>query len=439
MSAARAVDRAEPGARGALAASLAAVAESGIIFIPVAVALRGSAVKGSGGPLGSYPAFMVLFALGVAAATAGRRFRWFGPASVAVAVAAGLVQSLEFGSSRPSSVVFATALALVVVLRAVMLALRDWRDPIQASFGWGAGVLLVEVLVAAREGWGPFLAVIVPVFFVASLASRAASLRLAEGVEAVGKTSVPWFSLGGVLAGVVVALGTAAAFLGGQGGLLERLGRIIPLALSSIILGLTFVVAQILKPVGWVLHALGFNRPDLSSVFARLRRTAHGLQQTFSSSSHTGLVQRLLGLAALAAVVFLLAWLVLRQRRFFAERRRLLPELVEPTPAPPPPVRSRHRERVRRRRELPQDTVRRWYAEILLEMERTGSPRTPWQTPGEYLAATGDSLPASAGSFTALTRAYEDVRYGRRPVAPADLDRLEAHRGMVLQELREKR
>ena len=93
---------------------------------------------------------------------------------------------------------------------------------------------------------------IVPVFFVASLASRAASLRLAEGVEAVGKTSVPWFSLGGVLAGVVVALGTAAAFLGGQGGLLERLGRIIPLALSSIILGLTFVVAQILKPVGWV-------------------------------------------------------------------------------------------------------------------------------------------------------------------------------------------
>ena len=115
------------------------------------------------------------------------------------------------------------------------------------------------------------------------------------------------------------------------------------------------------------------------------------------------------------------------------------PELVEPAPAPVPPARSRQRERVRRRRELPQDTVRRWYAEILLEMERTGSPRTPWQTPGEYLAATGDSLPASAGSFTALTRAYEDVRYGRRPVAPADLDRLEAHRGTVLQELRERR
>jgi len=262
--------------------------------------------------------------------------------------------------------------------------------------------------------------VIVPVFFVASLASRAASLRLAEGVEAVGKTSVPWFSLGGVLAGVVVALGTAAAFLGGQGGLLERLGRIIPLALSSIILGLTFVVAQILKPVGWVLHALGFNRPDLSSVFARLRRTAHGLQQTFSSSSHTGLVQRLLGLAALAAVVFLLAWLVLRQRRFFAERRRLLPELVEPAPAPPPPVRSRHRERVRRKRELPQDTVRRWYAEALIALERLGLAKPPARTPGEYLGDVTRTFPACAPGFTALTRAYEDVRYGSvRMEAPA--------------------
>jgi hypothetical protein len=389
--------------------------------------------------MGSYPAFAALFALGVAAATAGRRSRWFGAWAVAVAVMVGVLQALAFGSARPASVGFAIGLALLVALRAVMLALRDWRDPIQASFGWGAGVLLVEVVVASREGWGPLLAVIVPVFFVASLASRAASIRLAEGAEAVGRTAIPWFSLGGALAGVVVVLGAASAFLGGQGGLLERLGRIIPLALSSIIVGLTFVLAQILKPVGWVLHALGFHRPDLSSVFQRLRHTAHAIQQTFTSSSQPGLVQRLLGLATLAAVLFLLAWLVLRQRRFFAERRRLLPELVEPAPAPEPPARGRRRERVRRRRELPEDTVRRWYAEILLEMERKGSPKAPWQTPGEYLAATGGSLSSAAGSLTALTRAYEDVRYGRRDVPRHDLDRLEAHRGIVLQELRERR
>jgi hypothetical protein len=42
-----------------------------------------------------------------------------------------------------------------------------------------------------------------------------------------------------------------------------------------------------------------------------------------------------------------------------------------------------------------------------------------------------------APSLTALTRAYEDVRYGSRVMAADRLDRLEAHRGVVLLGLRD--
>ena len=130
---------------------------------------------------------------------------------------------------------------------------------------------------------------------------------------------------------------------------------------------------------------------------------------------------------------------MIRQRRRWLERRRSWPELVEPRPTPPaPPATSRRRERSRRRRELPQDTVRRWYAEALIQMERSGVAKAPSQTPGEYLRRAEEAFPASAGSFAALTRAYEDVRYGGRVVMPERLRRLEAHRSEILRALRER-
>jgi hypothetical protein len=260
---------------------------------------------------------------------------------------------------------------------------------------------------------------------------------MGEGAEAVGRTAIPWLGVGGILAGVVVALGALAALVGGQGGLFERLGRVIPIALSGIIIALTFVVAQVMKPVGWVLHLLGFHRPDVSPLIRRLRRAARGLQQAFGSTSHVGFAQRVLGMVVLVALLLFLAWLVVRQRRRWLERQRLFPELVEPRPAPVLPARTRHKERVRRRRELPQDTVRRWYAETLLEMERKGVARPRWQTPGEYLREAEAAFPDTAASFAALTRAYEDVRYGNRVIGPERLDRMEAHRDVVLRVLRE--
>src|SRR5439155_24234523 len=66
-----------------------------------------------------------------------------------------------------------------------------------------------------------------------------------------------------------------------------------------------------------------------------------------------------------------------------------------------------------RRRELPADTVRRWYAEMLLTLENFGLPKPSWQTPGEFLRTVAVAYPEAVPGFEALTRAYEDVRYGR--------------------------
>ena len=88
------------------------------------------------------------------------------------------------------------------------------------------------------------------------------------------------------------------------------------------------------------------------------------------------------------------------------------------------------------RRELPDDMVRRWYAQALLALERRGIQKPPSVTPGEYLIEVAAALPALADEFTALTRAYEEVRYGNRTFDAASLARLEPHQALLMTEVR---
>jgi hypothetical protein len=92
-----------------------------------------------------------------------------------------------------------------------------------------------------------------------------------------------------------------------------------------------------------------------------------------------------------------------------------------------------------RRRELPAETVRRWYAEALLVLERKGLPRPAGVTPDEYLRMVGAAFPECRHGFHALTRAYERVRYGSRPLSPEDLGELEPRRGHVMEVLQRAR
>src|SRR6266540_4132641 len=138
-----------PWIRGsALPAALAAAAEAGLGFLPAELVARHSALGPTGGLLAWYPAFAV--------------------------------QATLWGRGGLGGALVAVGLFLAVGARMATLVFRDWRDPVDASIGWGAAALLGEVALAPAVGWGAELWPIVVVFFAGSLASRAASVRLAE-------------------------------------------------------------------------------------------------------------------------------------------------------------------------------------------------------------------------------------------------------------------
>ena len=90
------------------------------------------------------------------------------------------------------------------------------------------------------------------------------------------------------------------------------------------------------------------------------------------------------------------------------------------------------------RRTLPADRVRRWYAEILLALERRGVEKEPAHTPGEFASAVTGIYPECGGSFLAITRAYEDVRYGAARLDRDALRDLDGHHRSVLAAIRKR-
>jgi hypothetical protein len=120
--------------------------------------------------------------------------------------------------------------------------------------------------------------------------------------------------------------------------------------------------------------------------------------------------QRLLGLVAFVAIGYALYRALRRARpRLGAEEPRSPRAQVSAGPlevedVPPP--------RPRIRRELPADAVRRLYAEALLALRRLDLRKEPSLTPAEFAPEVAAARPECAEDFIALTRAYEDVRYG---------------------------
>jgi hypothetical protein len=101
-------------------------------------------------------------------------------------------------------------------------------------------------------------------------------------------------------------------------------------------------------------------------------------------------------------------------------------------PAPPDVV-----ERTTRR-EPPADRVRRWYAEVLAALARRGVQKDPSLTPAEFGPQMSAAYPECAEAFGALTRAYEDVRYGSLQLDRAGLRRMEEHRKTILTSIRRR-
>jgi hypothetical protein len=418
-----------------LPAALAAAAEAAVLFLPLK-ALAADAVDATGGPMLFYPFFLFLFVGAVALSTALRRFKGV-PSAVAVgAVAVGASQAL-WGSRDLLGMVAAVVLALLLGIRVAMLALRDWRDPLRVAFGVGVGVLLGEVIIAAggTAGWRPFLPALIGQFFLAGLGSRAASVRLANRPqrETVDEREPRrWLKASLVIVAGLGALLVVAALLGRQGGALQWVGQGVFRLGTNLIGWMAFLLAKaLLRPLNWVITSLHFDLEPLSRAAENLegfRRTAP--RRGMGASA----LNRFLGLLFFVLfAVFLLR--ALRRYRELVERYRPVDSHEPQANATPYQVLRARRHRRRYGPELPEDTVRRWYAQALLSLQRLGLTKPPSETPDEYLRDVTKSVPACAAEFTVLTRAYEDVRYGNRRLEPAAIERLEPHRMLLMKTL----
>lgn len=389
--------------------------------------------RATAGPMASYPIFLVVFTMGVALATAFRRSLLAKVGIPVAAVVVGAAQATVWGRGGLSAVGTIEILSLILALRVAVMAVRDWREPIAESFGLGTVVLLGEVsFIAPTEPLGGLLPVIAVMFFAGSLASRAASVWLANRPE---PTRLPIAQAhphrsAVVLLGVLgVALGIGVA-LGVPGGPAQVSGGFVYGWVALAIAFVAGLLAAVLLPIlSWFLGLI-----NVSIHAQAVKETIQQIKPEQNPTAGGAPIERIIG-----AVVFILILLLL----FRAIRRQwklLQPEEPGPEQEPEPqmdyvPKLRRRRRTPRIRRELPVDTIRRWYAEALLALERLGLPKPPSRTPGEYLPTVARAFPESARGFTALTRAYEQVRYGSVALDRDAVGRLEVERDVAMQAL----
>jgi hypothetical protein len=417
--------------RSAVPAALAAVAEGGALFLVVRLFVEESVVS-TGGPLVSFPAFLALFVATVAAGAALRGLPAVPAAIVVAATAVGVLQATWWGSGEAAPTMFTVILSLGVGLRAVTLAFRDWRNPASGALGWGAAMVLLLVLIGSFGGFDDLLPVVVPVFFLGHLASRAAIVWLYAGTG-------PTARRGGGRAARMAAIALLAllamfllvALLGGRGGGITVLGRLLDPVVGLVVGVVVFLMVQLARPLLWLADRIGIDAEGVRLFFERLQRRA--AQRDDELIQRDSGPERLIGLVILVLLALLIVWLIHRQRDRL--RRATADASGEEEPADrrdlAPPARPRRRVRVGRR-ELPENVVRRWYAEALIALEGLGVPRASWATPAEYLDAAAAAYPAVGSDLGALTRAYEDVRYGGRGIDRDGLQRLQPRVGSLM-------
>jgi Domain of unknown function (DUF4129) len=411
-----------PDAREIRACALAALAECGVVYLPLHLMLTES--RGVSFSLVGY-------ALPFAAAYVGATVLacWFRSSSTlatSAAVVAVLV-GLAVGHGDVNTSVFALALALVVGFRVVTLGIRDWRTPLHAEIGWFAVALGFEAVIASggEPGWRPLLVVLVPVFFVSSLASRASTVWTSGGVHDLDEhVRAAWIRRAVVATLALVGAMAAAVVLSVRGGLFDRIGSALTPFANAVASFVAWVLGQAARPFFWLVDRLGIDPQAVRDFFARLRRGGLGRRlEEQAQRPGAALWQRLLGLAVFLGIAFALYRLIRRARPILSPDERPGPAIdtfgstLPDDGAPSGPGRFR--------RELPADAVRRWYAETLLALELRGIVKEPSVTPSEFAPDVADAYPAGREAFLELTHAYEDVRYGSLRLDRAELTALE--------------
>ncbi|MGZ5212951.1 MAG: DUF4129 domain-containing protein, partial [Actinomycetota bacterium] len=423
--------------RVAVAAAVpAALAEAAVLCLPVHNVVTGGA--GATIPVAVFlPLLLAAFAVAVALVT---RYRSSSRVASLVAVAA-VASGVLLARGGVQREVFTILVFLLVGLRAVALGFRDWREPIAGSFLIGAVALAVAsvVGVAAPQDWGPPLIVVMPVFFVGSLVSRAVSVWMSDDAEELRPDERERWLRRAVTATLWVPVAMAAAVgLGLRDGALDHLGSFLAPAGNALVSLLVFVFAQLSRPIFWLVDKLGIDPEGARRVLDRVQQSAARARgRAAEQVGHPSLIGRVLGLTLFALAV----WALIRSMR------RLTPESVEsdrpaelPAAAvtsgtlPEPPLAA---PRIARR-EPPADRVRRWYGEVLSALARRGMDKDPALTPAEFAPEVAAAYPETARDLDALTRAYEDVRYGSALLDRATLRELDANRRRIIAALRRR-
>jgi hypothetical protein len=418
----------KPEPRELRACALAALAESGVLALPLWLILT----ETRGLNVGVMALAVPFVAAYVGGAVLACRFR----ASTNVAIAAvtiAVLAGIWLGHGEMNRTVFAVLVCLLVAFRLVALALRDWRLPIHGEVGWFALALGLEVMIAAgatREWHGPLL-LIVPVFFVAAFASRASTVwSFGAAGELDEHVRAAWIRRALLATGALVGAMIAAVALSIEGGVFDRIGGWLTPAANAFASFLGWVFSQAARPIFWLVDKLGIDPERVRELLESLRNGRVGRALTEQRTAGETLVQRMLGLLVFAAIGFAV---------FRAIRRFRPPTGAEPEPraigtqaeAPLPAVEPLP-PRPRLRREPPADTVRRWYAESLWALRRREIVREPWQTPAEFAPVVAEAVPSCAAAFAELTRAYEDVRYGSLRIDADAVGRLETGQRRIM-------
>jgi uncharacterized protein DUF4129 len=417
-----------PEGRELRACGLAALAESGVLVLPVWLVLT----EARGLQIGVMALAVPFVGVYVGGAILACRFR----ASRNVAFGAAMLATLAgiwLGHGDLNRTVFAVLICLLVSFRLVSLALRDWRLPIHAEVGWFALALGFEVMVAAgaTDEWRGPLLLFVPLFFVAALASRASTVWTSGGAGELDEhVRAAWIRRALIATGALVGAMAAAVVLSVEGGVFDRIGVWLTPAANAVATFLAWLLSQAARPVFFLVDLLGIDPDRVRELLDSLRDTVAGRAANQRHAGPPEIWQRVLGFLVFAAI----GYAVFRAIRHFRPPAGAEPEPRVPgtqTEAALPAVEALP-SRPRFRREPPADTVRRWYAEALWALRRREIARELWQTPAEFAPVVADAMPSCADAFAELTRAYEDVRYGSLRIDPTTIGRLEAGQHRIM-------
>ena len=407
------------------AVAFAALAEGCILALPAHLLLDTA-----------FPAFLfaILFlAAFVVGTTVLCRYRSAPNAAVIAAVAVMLVALLA-GSLNLHDLILRLLVAGVLGFRAISLGMRDWHRPLHDEIRWGAlaiGVVAVIGTGSDLSQWRVPLAIMIPVFFAASLASRGVTIWHAPEADPADAGS--WLgrlpaAFGAYVVGVLCL---AAAAL--RGGIFERLGSILKPIGAALLTGVLFALDVVFSPIVWLISRAHVDTAAWERYLQNLGRSAPPVSMPGPShGAFGGSIFRILGVVVFAG----LAWWLYRVLRKMRPPEAKPPSGIERAPVASRPLPDAEAPTGRWRRQLPADQVRRWYAQVLLALERRQITKDPSLTPAEFARDVGRTLPELRDHLDPLTRAYEDVRYGSLGVDDVTIRELRAHHRALIAALR---